>query len=127
MPLTHLKRAREPNSGELVGIPYVDVADAGFQALAATATDHLFTLPAALGNPPPLVVPTAAVQGDVVVAVQCMDAGGLDAGLGICGGARVLTAGGPGVGQIIVRILNPTAAAIPVAPAARNFRVYLLR
>lgn len=129
MPLTHLKTARETESGPVVGIPYVDITDPAFQRAGATAADHLFTLPAAAGAtdvPPALVVPAALVQGDVVVAVHCLDAGGLDVGLGI-GGARVLTAGGPGVGQIICRILNPTAGALPAVAAPRTFRFYIMR
>ncbi len=125
-------RKLEDGQGD-VGIPFVDCVVAAFQAGAGPGcTDVVCTLPAAAGAtdvPPGLVVPApapAVVQGDVVVGVCRIDAAALDANLAI-GECRVTLAGGPAVGQITMRVINPTAAAIPVAPAARTFRFYLLR
>jgi len=133
MPLNWMKTRRAQGDGELVGQNYVDCAVAAFQAGAGpTCTDVVCTLPAAAGAtdvPPALVVAAAgppAVQGDVVIGVICLTGGALDANLGIAQ-AWVSLAGGPGVGQITIRFVNPTAAAIPVAPAARTFRIFLDR
>jgi hypothetical protein len=130
MPLNQLKTARYPDSGELVGIPYVDCVAAAFQVGAGPGTtDVVFTLPAAAGAtdvPPALVVPAAAVQGDVIVSVIRIDAMAFDANIAICA-AWVSLAGGPGVGQITVRFANPTGAAIPAVAAARTIRAYILR
>ncbi len=130
--LNWMRTRRQSGEGEVaVGLNWVDINVAAFQAAAGPGTtDIVLTLPAAGGAtdvPPALVVPAVgppAVQGDNVEGVVCLT--GLDANLGIVG-ARVSLAGGPGVGQITVRIMNPTAAAIPVAPAARMFRVFLDR
>ena len=130
MSLAQLKTTRQPTDGELVGVPFVDCVAAAFQVAAGPGTtDIVFTLPAAAGAteiPPGLVVPTAVVQGDVVVRVIRIDAAAFDANIGIVG-AWVSLAGGPGVGQITVRFVNTTAGAIPVAPAARTVRCYLQR
>lgn len=128
--LNHLKTTRYPDSGELVGIPYVDCIAAAFQVGAGPGTtDVVFTLPAAAGAtdvPPALVVPGALVQGDVIISVIRIDAAAFDANIAVCE-AWVSLAGGPAVGQITVRFANPTGAAIPVAPAARTIRAYILR
>lgn len=127
--LNHLKPMRQPDAGEIVGLPFVDVVIAAFQSGANAVTNSVGTLPAAAGAtdlPPALVVPAAAVPGDAVVHVVCLTGGGLDAGLGFAG-AQVTLAGGPGVGQITIRTVNPTGGAIPGAPAARTFRCYILR
>lgn len=130
MSLHFLRTRRLPESpGAETGLPYVDVLVAAFQAAANAVTPVVLTLPAAAGVgdvSPDLIVPTALVQGDVVTGIECITAGGLDAGLGFAGGAVTL-AGGPTVGQITIRVVNPTAGAIPVAPAARTFRVFLDR
>lgn len=122
-----LRRRRLPEApGSVVGLPYVDIADAAFQAAALSTTAITYTLPAAGGAgdvPPALRVPAAGVGGTEVISVIRRGAA-LDAGLGFAG-AQVVTAGGPGVGQITLYVVNPTAAAIPVAPAARTFRFYL--
>jgi hypothetical protein len=128
-----MKTRRANDSGEVVGLNWIDIPVAAFQVAAGPgATDVVLTLPAAAGVtdvPPALVVAAAgppAVQGDIVTRVLCLTGGALDANLGIAQ-AWVSLAGGPGVGQITVRFVNPTAAAIPVAPAARTFRVFLDR
>lgn len=129
--LNHMMTRRLQDAGEQVGLNWIDINVAAFQAAAGpTTTDIVCTLPAAAGVsdvPPALVVAAAgppAVQGDLVTGVICLT--GLDANLGISS-AWVSLAGGPAVGQITLRIINPTAAAIPVAPAARNFRFFLDR
>lgn len=131
MSLNFLRTRVLPESpGSEVGVPFVDCVAAAFQAGAGPGTtDIVFTLPAAAGPtdvPPALVVGTAAVKGDVVIGVACITGGALDANLAI-GQCWVSTAGGPGVGQITARVANLTAAAIPVAPAARTFRFFLDR
>lgn len=136
MSLHSLRTRRLPESpGAETGLPFVDVTVAAFQAAANTATAFPLMLPAAVGVgdvSPALVVnvaaapPAAAIQGDCVIGIECLDAGGLDVGLGFAGG-QVTTAGGPGVGIVTIRVVNATAAAIPAAPAARTFRVFLDR
>jgi hypothetical protein len=114
-----------------------------FGAADPKTSDIVFTLPAAplgLTQPePPLVIGVqaapgvAVVQGDVVIGVQVMDldGGGPGPGAGLAVGmvirwAKVTTAGGPGVGQITVRI-DDVATAITVAVLAATFRFFLLR
>lgn len=130
MSLHFLRTRRLPESpGAETGLPFVDVVIAAFQAAANAVTTVVGTLPAAAGAgdvSPDLIVGTAAVQGDNVIGCECLTGGGLDAGLGITG-AQVTLAGGPAVGQISIRVVNPTGAAIPGAPAARTFRVFLDR
>ncbi len=125
--LNHLKPRREQNDGAVVGVPFVDIAVAAFQAAAGPGcTDVVCTLPAAAGAgdvPPNLIVPAAGVQGHVVIGAHRLGAV-LDANISI-GECQVTLAGGPGVGQITMRVNNPTAAAVPAAPAARTFRFYL--
>ncbi len=122
-----LRRRRiEHAPGSVAGLPYVDLPIPAFQAAAITTTAIVATLPAAAGAndvPPALVVPAAGVGGTQVIAVQRLGAA-LDAGIGFAG-AQVVTAGGPGVGQIELRFHNATAAAVPLVAAARTFRVYL--
>lgn len=128
MSLHSLRTRRLPESpGAQTGLPYVDVLVPGFQAPLTAVTNFPLTLPVAVGPgdvSPALVVNTAAVQGDCVTGIDCI--GGLDAGLGFAGG-QVTTAGGPGVGVITIRIVNPTGAAIPAIAADRTFRVFLDR
>lgn len=130
MSLHFLRTRRLPDSpGAETGLPYVDIVAPLFQAPPTAVTNFVLTLPAAAGAgdvSPALVVNTAAVQGDCVTGVECLTGGGLDAGLGICGG-QVTTAGGPLVGQITIRVVNPTVANIPLAAADRTFRVFLDR
>lgn len=120
------RRLEEGGAAE-VGLPYVDITIAAFQAALSTTTAVVCTLPAAAGAgdvPPALVVPAAGVGGVAVVGVACLDAGGLDAGLGFAG-AQVTLAGGPAVGQITLYIVNATAGALPAVAAPRTFRFYL--
>ncbi|MDD5544392.1 MAG: hypothetical protein PHX83_14580 [Acidobacteriia bacterium] len=134
MSLHYLRTRRLPDSpGSETGLPFVDVVVPAFQAGANAITAVPLTLPAAVGAgdvSPPLVLnvaaapPAAAIQGDCVIGCEVL--GGLDVGLGMCG-AQVTTAGGPGVGIITARVVNPTGAAIPAAPASRTFRVFLDR
>jgi len=131
MGLNYLRRYRIED-GE-VGLPFVDCTVLAFQAGAGPgATDVPFTLPPAAGAtdvPPALVVAAVGpplVPGDCILGAICLTGGALDANLSI-GECWVSTAGGPGVGIITARIVNPTAAAIPVAPAARTFRFFILR
>lgn len=130
MSLARLQTRRAVDSGELIGVPFVDCVVAAFQAAAGPGTtDVVCTLPAAAGVtdvPPGLVVATAVVQGDVIVCARRIDAAALDAGISICE-CYVSLAGGPAVGQITMRINNPTAAAVPAVAAARTFRFYILR
>ncbi len=122
-----LRPRRIEEEGAVVGLAYVDIPVAAFQVAADTTGAIVCTLPAAAGAndvPPALVVPAAGVGGTAVIGVNCLDAGGLDAGLGFAG-AQVTLAGGPGVGQITLYVTNATAAAIPGAPAARTFRFLL--
>lgn len=135
MGLNWMKTRRALDTGEQVGLNWIDCTVAAFQVAAGAPganTDIVFTLPVAAGAtdiPPNLVVPAIgppAVQGDIVTHVRRIDAAAMDANIGIVG-AWVSLAGGPGVGQITVRFQNSTAAAIPAAPAARTFRFFLDR